>query len=122
MDRGGIMLPHRMQPIPHVSDLVGFTKLQTALLHKFIVSMDPEEDTCCDMGLDSNTGKVTAVKNKCGNFWWGCYYNDGAEHMQDYDLIMSTTGVVQVAADEHGRKGTPVKGGRGTCIDVTRLV
>jgi hypothetical protein len=119
MDRGGIILPHRLQPIPHVSDLVGLMEYQPAPVHKFIMSMDPEEDACCDLGPDSNTGYEKAYKAKCAAFWWGCFYEEGAEHMQDYDLIRATTGVVHVAADEHARKCRPVKGGRGTCVDVT---
>ncbi|KAG7374627.1 hypothetical protein IV203_013722 [Nitzschia inconspicua] len=119
MDRDGIILPHRLQPIPHVSDLVGLVELQPAPVYKFIVTMDPEVDACCDLGPKSNTGFVAAKKEGCTDYWWKCFYEDGAEHMQQYDLIRATTGVVHVAADGHARQCRPIKGGRGTCVDVT---
>jgi hypothetical protein len=119
LDRGEIVLPHRLQPLPHISDLVGLTDHYPAPISKFIVSLDNSEDACCDLGPQSSTGSVEAGKAQCAPFWWECHYEEGAEHMQDYELIRVTTGVVHVAATEHSRKCRPVKGGRGSCVDVT---
>ena len=119
LDRGEIVLPHRLQPVPHISDLVGLTEFYPAPISKFIVSLDDTEDACCDLGPQSSTGMKEAEEAKCISFWWDCHYEEGAEHMQDYELIRATTGVVHVAATEHSRKCRPVKGGRGSCVDVT---
>ncbi|KAG7373603.1 hypothetical protein IV203_034327 [Nitzschia inconspicua] len=124
MDEGGIVMPHRLQPIPHRSDFSGLSKSNLAPFPrpKRILSMDPELDACCDLGYESNTGIIESMKANYPGIWWGCFYDDGAKHMQDYDLIRVTTGVVHIAADGHARKCRPVKGGRGTCIDVTKVV
>ncbi|KAG7343656.1 hypothetical protein IV203_021664 [Nitzschia inconspicua] len=122
MKGGGIILPHRLQPIPMSSIFWGLTTEKTAPFQrqKPIFSMDSEVDACCDLGPNSTTGIIEAEKANCADFWWGCSYDDGANHFQDYDLIRATTGVVHFAADEHARKCRPVKGGRGTFVDVTK--
>ncbi|KAG7371550.1 hypothetical protein IV203_020120 [Nitzschia inconspicua] len=122
MKEGGIILPHRLQPIPHEFDFLGLTTEKTAPFQrqKPIFSMDPKVDACCDLDPNSTTGIIEAEKANCAGFWWACSYEDGANHFQDYDLIRATTGVVHFAADEHARKCRPVKGGRGTCVDVTK--
>ncbi|KAL3925231.1 MAG: hypothetical protein SGILL_000544 [Bacillariaceae sp.] len=122
LNRGEIILPHRLQPLPHVSDIVGLTDLYPAPISKFIVSLDASEDACCDLGPQSSTGMKEGEKAQCVPFWWECNYEEGADHMQDYELMRATTGVVHLAATEHSRKCRPVKGGRGSCVDVTQSV
>ena len=79
-----------------------------------------EEDFCCDINYHS----FDQFDDCAGNFWWICGFYEVAHHgtNQDeglkqflpYDLIKLNegTGIVSLAATEHGRMCRPQKRSR----------
>lgn len=112
LDKGMILMPHRLQPLPHESDVKGMknpVKFVPATA-KFAPVVDLnalENGSCCDEYR--GTYKPWKRHGKCEStiFWWQCGFNKNRDHsrLQDYQLIRleSGTGVVNLAATEHGR-------------------
>jgi len=54
MDDGRVLVPHRIQPMPHPDDVAGFRfskKLKSMPSHKFVIALDGATgDSCCDTG------------------------------------------------------------------------
>ena len=81
LDQGNILAPHRLQPIPHESDLVGLANKMRVLNEedgfdeKVVWNVDPTEpshDVCCDehAGPDAKPGK--SDYEDCGTWWYTC--------------------------------------------------
>jgi hypothetical protein len=119
MDDGGVVVPHRLQPIPHMHDLKGI--LDDNEMHKVlpgedfnqVYQLDAEQSSCCD----TNTHLLT--KPECGGFWWQCGFGRNKrgnfKHLKDYGFMRLTdgTGIVSLASTEHSRRCHPIQHKRG---------
>jgi hypothetical protein len=121
MQDGGVIVPHRLQPIPHLQELRHFSDLDTeyAFLpgdndHAPVIPLhhSMETDACCD--TTEHYGLRT-----CDNFWWMCGYSSGNfSYFQPFDfmrLFDGGTGIVSLAGNEHGRMCRVQPHGRGRC-------
>ena len=88
LEKGGVLAPHRLQPLPHASDfesVEGIDNFELTAAH-LIPNVPPFEnvaeidilsttnqdyDSCCDRG----TYKPSLLHPTCGDFWWRCGYN-----------------------------------------------
>jgi hypothetical protein len=127
VDKGVVLVPQRLQPIPHESDARGSSLEHTYLPQNFapVLELDPigEHDVCCDAweGHDTKPGLPPLIEN-CGNFWYLCdffigkYKQEGAHRrLKPYALMRLKTGtrIVSLTASEHGRPCSPHK--RAVC-------
>lgn len=114
LDKGLVITPHRLQPLPHESDLIGMKKSEKYLpatgAFSSIVELNPlKGGVCCD----SLRGRYKPWHNfgRCGSFWWQCGFNSGQNHtrLEEYQLlrIQTGTGIVNLAGSEHGRQCIP---------------
>ena len=115
LDQGFILTPHRFQPIPHESDLSGMrddshSKFVPATGNFSTVIHLKAVDACCD----EHKGKYKPGRTDfpgCGAFWWQCGFQINGTHtrLEPYSLIrfQSGTGIVSLAATEHGRRCFP---------------
>lgn len=121
VDNGGIFAPHRLQPIPHESDLpyMGkqFYSLKDGDGFQSVVELDAHaghHDVCCDeySGKDFKPGLHSF--DNCGvGRWWACGFgrhkdNEDDPHMRlrPYQLMRLSkgTGLVTIAGTLHGRR------------------
>lgn len=91
VDQGHVLVPHRLQPIPHESDVRGapqrWSYLPEAAEFKEVRELDSLEDTenkadvCCDeyKGPDWKPGRAPSLPNKCNNFWYMCDFHPNKE-------------------------------------------
>jgi hypothetical protein len=121
VDKGMVLLPHRLQPIPHEDDAPGHPKAHMYLHKDFkpVIELDAigEHDACCD----ANKGPWKPGRNEypsCGTFWYMCEFSRKIpnkertfERFQLYSLIKlkSGTDIVSLSALEHGRMCIPKK-------------
>ena len=118
MEDGKIIVPHRAQPMPHPDDLHGLrlsTGMKSLPGHKKVVSLDATSDSCCDTGYHQQ-----GYQKVCKSHWFRCDYsnvNAAFRHLDEYDFISLSQGtrVVILAGNQHSRKCSPVKNGRGKC-------
>ena len=121
MQDGGVIVPHRLQPLPHaqeltfISDLYGWhpyilgdkDHAPTISLHHSL-----ETDACCD--TTEHYGELT-----CESFWWMCGYDTGNfSYFDRFDfmrLVGGGSGIVTLAGSEHGRMCRVQLNGRGQC-------
>jgi len=123
VDKGYVLTPHRLQPIPHGSDAAGCSKIHLYLPDTpawHVLEMDPNgdsHDVCCDAwkGEGSKPG-LPPLMEACGNFWYLCDFDDKRYSQSDthkrlkpYPLmrLKGGTGIVSLSASEHGRPCTP---------------
>jgi len=118
MDNGSIIIPHRLQAMPHPQDLESFsrsTKLKSLPGHKQVIALDTTKDSCCD------TGEHQLYYTKvCDAFWFRCgygEYNSTFRHLDEYDFVSLSqgSGLVTLAGNQHSRRCTPKRNGIGTC-------
>lgn len=126
MDDNRIIIPHRLQPIPHPDDLINVTIPEYWHLksmpsnHSAPISLDRsiDDDACCDFPDDY--GKQT-----CNNFWWICDFeivNGNFSYFEAFEFIKLTTqgtGIVTLAGNCHGRICRVKRHGRGTCTPLS---
>ena len=131
LKEGMMLAPHRLQPVPHE---LNFEGLVTANPEQRIVpkeqftdvmSMDTDqEDVCCDIGR-SIPGLPPTIE-KCNDFWWICGFRRGGltpeerhQRLMPYGFFRLTkgTGIISVAATEHGRQCIRKSGPDATCDD-----
>jgi hypothetical protein len=111
LDNGGIVIPHRLQPIPHALDLEGIPEgvpqerkmLPASFGSGEVKDLYADTDSCCDTSELLDTDKF----ENCGKFWWQCGFD-----IADTNLIEGT-GIVSLAATEHSRKCIPHQNERG---------
>jgi len=115
MDEGGIIVPHRLQPIMHPLDLGGIVDQTLVLPDKFwhVHDLDTDSGTCCDAG-------ATMQHPHCGSFWWLCGFTSGQNHsrLESYEFfrLLQGTGVVSIAGTAHGRKCLPTLNKRNCTV------
>lgn len=119
VDRGNVLVPHRLQPIPHEYDVPQYDGAPWKYLHasrgfNTVLDMDPTVDACCDemKGPDFKPGTV----ENCGNFWYTCGFTRAAAtdpgahfRLKPYDLVTFRHGsrIISLAGSEHGRRCFP---------------
>jgi hypothetical protein len=131
IDNGGVVLPHRWQPIPHESDVRGMDPKRGIFLleDEFpeVLELDPKFDACCDENAGQNfkPGKPPFYKlcnDKRALFWYSCGFHpknrddpNRHERLSPYKLMRITGGteVVTLVGSEHGRRCIPKK--EGSC-------
>ena len=118
MDQGRIIVPHRGQPMLHPDDLKGLQlskSIKSLPGHKKVIALDAASDSCCDTGYHQE-----GYQKVCNSHWFRCDYgkrNASFSHLDEYEFISLSQGtrVVLLAGNQHSRKCTPVKDGRGKC-------
>lgn len=122
LDQGFILTPHRLQPLPHESDVIGMgdepNKFVPATGNFSSVINLKADAACCD----EHKGTYKPGKDNfpdCGMFWWQCGFkpNGNDERLKPYSLIrlQSGTGIVSLAATEHGRRCFPKRSSSAVC-------
>ena len=127
LDEGMLLTPHRLQPIPHESDLTQMKKKDAGPGRKYdlpyvplvgnlsvVVTLDSLHNaSCCDRGDNKDRPKTTGG---CGQFWWMdgfCSRNPDPliRHKRLLDSgflrLQGGTGITSLAGNEHGRSCTP---------------
>ena len=128
VDKGSVLLPHRLQTMPHESDVVGMDKHKNLFLiqEEFpeVMNLDPinNHDACCDekAGRDFKPG-LPPYFDTCGQFWYACGFGRKLrgnekrhERLTPYKLMRLSgtgTGLVSLAGSEQGRRCIPKKNG-----------
>jgi len=124
LDKGTVIIPHRLQPVPHESDVPGVNPERNSFLLQqdfpHVLQVHRQEDACCDV---QPTGvRLNDVKYPDGCvFWWACGFGrKRAANPTRHDLLKSYqllriggggTGIVTLAGSEHSRQCIPQKGG-----------
>ncbi|KAL7561647.1 hypothetical protein ACA910_018538 [Epithemia clementina (nom. ined.)] len=82
LDLGNIVVPHRLQPIPHQRDLpntdlarvvpANTPNANSAQQQQHVLELHEDDYKCCDNGFLA-PGKEH--HDPCGNFWWQCGFN-----------------------------------------------
>lgn len=128
LDQGHILAPHRLQPIPHESDLRGlankFRYLNEDNGFDNVWELDPSEtgnhDVCCDehKGPETRPGKTDFPE--CHTWWYMCGINkdytdkslgDVHERLRPYQFmkLKGGTGLTLMAGNLFGRRCFPAK-------------
>ena len=117
LDKGLILAPHRLQPVPHESDVRGMKNRNKFLAatgnFSTVMELDPlNGGVCCD----ELAGRYKPGKDDietCGTFWWTCGFNPRRNHsrLEPYQLmrLQPGTGIVTLAGTAHGRRCIPSK-------------
>jgi hypothetical protein len=120
LDEGFILVPHRLQPIPHESDVKGSddkTKFVPAAGDLSVV-MELDAlggDVCCDAGIEK---PGASNYPECGTFWYMCGFGKkGGDPFVDHERLLAYkfmrlrdgTGIVSLTGTEHGRRCNPGK-------------
>jgi hypothetical protein len=122
VDRGGILSPHRLQPIPHESDLRGLKDKAPYLNEndgfQEVIVLDPvqEHDVCCDEQPNARPGVKDFPSCHKDVRWWECgskqkEVEDPHKRLRPYKLIRLAQGVglTTIAGTQHGRRCIPAK-------------
>jgi hypothetical protein len=121
LDKGLVLCPHRLQPLPHEYDVPGMeTKdkfVPATGNFAFVLELNPlQGGVCCDKNKGSY--KPWMEVGSCDNFWWMCGFDARRNHslLEPYPLIRlhPGMGIVSLAASEHGRRCWPSS--TGTCV------
>lgn len=121
--RGGIVVPFRLQPMPHESDVQGFP-LETLYLHEDdgfpVQELDhyaEKHDVCCDAHLGPNKRPGKAEFPPCGNRkWFLCGIDDKFRDVEDphyrlrqYQLfrLKRGSGITTIAGNLFARRCFP---------------
>lgn len=76
LEAGKIVIPHRIQPIPHNLDLHGIGPTKVLPAGQFppqnVVELDYDGSSCCDTGRHLFVGRTDPRKPACGDVWWRC--------------------------------------------------
>lgn len=114
MDDNGILIPHRLQPMPHKEDVKrGFKFKFKHFPSQPAMWLDPATDSCCDVG-NFHTG---FEKRKCLAFWWMCGFKENGgdfAHLKDYHFfrLATGTGIVSLSGTAHSRRCLPQRHNR----------
>jgi hypothetical protein len=114
LDRGLIVLPHRLQPIPHQADAP-----RAARSGSFVSLDDLKSPTwvdshghCCDSQERRMYQPDLPGYEPCGAPWWQCGFSDtngqlgNHSRLARYDLmrLADGTGIATIAGSSHGRR------------------
>ncbi len=122
LESNKILMPHRIQPIPHEADVKGsdaynYIKYFGSFADKAVVDIDNEYYSCCDNGPK----RPHEVTPKCHIFWYFCgfqniplplepeKYDQQHHKLLNYTFMRLSKGSNIVSAgSEHGRACTPI--------------
>lgn len=130
LDEGLLLLPHRLQPVPHASDVnvLPAPNNDLPITHylpdvgnwKTVTSVWAESSACCDLGMESEL--ATIEYPRCNTFWYQCGFGgpptidtrviaQRLERMEKYHLIRleEGTNITLLAASEHARQCRPIQ-------------
>lgn len=100
---GWVLSPHRLQPIPHASDIhEDLTIVPNTTKHQ-VRAIDSYSTKCMDAGNDR-------PPKTCKNFWWLCGFQSGNrgnfDYLEPYGLMRLShgIGVTMIVGSEHGRR------------------
>jgi len=104
LDRGWILAPHRLQPIPHATDLP--SPLPPAIVvpnnaYHQVRTIDSYTTCLWDSGDDRPRSE------HCGNFWYLCGFRSGDHsRLRPYELMRLShgVGITMLMGSEHGRQ------------------
>jgi len=105
VESGFVLSPHRLQPVPHPSDvhILPHPIPENSAVFK-VEAIQADDATCLDAGRHS---KVREKGWNCTTWWWQCGFEDGNHSLLDnYTMLRLSdgSGVTVLAASEHGRK------------------
>lgn len=118
LDEGLNLFPHRLQPLPHESDFIGMKNDRFFVNAKgnfsTVLNLDSlDRAACCDEQMGKYKPFHEYFYPNCGRpFWWMCGFHDDKKnhsHLEPYPLmrLQQGTGIVSLAATEHGRRCVP---------------
>ncbi|KAL7558701.1 hypothetical protein ACA910_013418 [Epithemia clementina (nom. ined.)] len=163
LDQGDMLLPHRLQPMPHQYDF--YPPNDTDIRNKdppnslflpaigpwqHVIELDSRRDSCCDAGKDSYVFQTyPKCPGRTHNYWYLCGFRGSSsssssswqpdqlletqqqqddllwhQRLQNYTLMRlsannsgggSGSGLVHLAASQHGRQCIPRKASQGPC-------
>lgn len=117
LDKGMILTPHRLQPLPHESDVTDMTNdnkfVPATGSFAHVIELNAlKKDSCCDE--QRGAFKPWKKYGKCESsiFWWQCGFNRGNKdhsRLEEYQLMRLQSGmtIVTLAGTEHGRRCVP---------------
>lgn len=104
INRGWVLTPHRLQPIPHASDLPSplspVVVVPNNAYHQ-VQAIDSYTTCCWDSGNDRPQSE------NCNNFWYLCGFRSGDHsRLRPYKLMRLThgIGITMLMGNEHGRQ------------------
>ena len=137
LEKGHILMPHRLELIPHENDLTEDNVVYNGNQHflpaqgKFtdILDLDGDEDMCCDGGNKRPHWTMKIIRkdaptaSKCADWWWNCgFWRDWVElglsdEVRHGRLLMYApfihltqgTDIIAFSGTEHERKCHPRK-------------
>mmetsp|Transcript_10346 Transcript_10346/g.24645 ORF Transcript_10346/g.24645 Transcript_10346/m.24645 type:complete len:553 (-) Transcript_10346:175-1833(-) len=134
LERGNVLMPHRLQPVTHESDLIGpentkyngpSQNLPATGKFKNVIELDGEVDMCCDDGREHPKwdGKDDPADKACYTWWYDCGYtrewqNLGIPEKVKHRRILHYTplirlshgaNIISISGSEHERKCRPRK-------------
>lgn len=130
VNRGTALIPHRLQPIPHESDVQGALRRDSYLPNSGdfseVIELDAAKDTCCDEDWGSSRGPGKDDFPDCGKPWFACEFGnpelpvENREHkrVKPYKLIRlkQGTGITLISATEQARRCIPATGSVGCLV------
>jgi len=116
VNKGMVLVPHRVQPLPHESDVHGYSKKHAFVPAEgnfaHVLSVDPSTHACCDdlKGPEFKPGAPPTAKG-CLKPWYMCGFDKYRNHerLEPYTLLRLSRGsnLVLLSATNHGRRCTP---------------
>jgi len=135
LDHGHILAPHRLQPLPHHSDLQGMNTSEYALAHlreedgfNDVIELDAVygPDVCCDEAKGPDHRPGWNFPNCPNNRrWWACGFQERFRYETDPDdrhhrlrpyqffRLKNGVGLTTIAGNLFGRRCIPAK--KSTC-------
>jgi len=136
LERGRVLMPHRLQPVTHESDLIDYDNNGNSMpaqgKFKDILDIDGDMDMCCDDGIARPqwNKEDDPTETRCYTWWWDCGYTSDwqnlgiSEEVKHRRLLYYTplirlsqgTNIASISGSEHERKCRPRK--RNTPNDI----
>lgn len=123
LDKGSIMVPHRLQPIPHALDVGGVLESPERHLppdmfpETSVLELAYETGSCCDTKQHLFLSPSDSRKPDCGDVWWRCPFRERNnpppavryKQLSGYNFMRLAhgTNIVLLAGDEWSRKCIP---------------
>ena len=135
LDNNLLLVPHRLQPVPHESDVQGYDDNR-----RFIPSLGPMKEvrsldaslnggaSCCDLGINRPCSPAGSKSPFCKQGW---YFNETRQKetieksLQRHSLLWNYSlvrleqgvGIVTLAANNHGRQCLPIINMNGGSVE-----
>lgn len=130
LDQGLVLSPHRLQPLPHESDLMGMDDEHRYVKSEGnftkIIDLDAEDGAVCCDEQKKTYKPYTEYFGSCGYCWWECGFKQAGNWshsgLKPYSLmrLKQGTGIISLAATAHGRRCFPNP--NGMCLPLSNKV